>query len=81
MSRFQALVIAFPVIVGYEVLNSGPQRRLSEEDQPLQDSLMLRTNRSAWTFKFGDRGGIFTDSTPVSAIIFKNSSVNSGSRS
>jgi hypothetical protein len=46
-----------------------------------QDSLMLRTNLFAWAFKFGDRGGSFTDSTPVSAIIFKNSEVNSGSRS
>jgi hypothetical protein len=42
---------------------------------------MLRTKRSAWAFKFGDRGGSFTDSTPVSVIIFKNSAVNSGSRS
>jgi hypothetical protein len=34
------------------------------------DSLMLRTNLSAWAFRFGDRGGSFTDSTPVSAIVF-----------
>src|ERR1700733_12584104 len=45
-----------------------------------QDSLMLRTNRSAWAFRFGDRGGSFTDSTSASAIIFRNSAVNSGSR-
>jgi hypothetical protein len=41
---------------------------------------MLRTNRSAWAFKFGDCGGSFTDSTPVSAIIFKDSVVKRGSR-
>jgi hypothetical protein len=51
----QALVIPFTVITGHEVLNGGPQRRLSEPDQLLQaglscskqDSLMLRTNLSA----------------------------------
>ena len=28
-----------------------------------QDSVMLRTKRSAQLFRFGDRGGSFTDST------------------
>ena len=61
-------MIAFLVIVGYEVLNRGPQQCLSEEiNRSKQDSLMLRTNHSAWAFKFGDRGGSFTDSTPASA--------------
>jgi hypothetical protein len=39
---------------------------------------MLRSNRSAWAFKFGNRGGSLTDSIPVSAIIFKNSAVKTG---
>jgi hypothetical protein len=34
-----------------------------------QDSLMLRTNLSAWAFRFGDRGGSLTVSTPVSVIV------------
>ena len=77
----QALMIAFPVIVRYEALNGGPQGPLSKKDQPIQAGLLdAASNRSAWAFKFGDRGGSFTDSTPVSAIIFKNSA-NSGSRS
>jgi integrase len=29
--------------------------------------LIVRTNRSAWAFKFGDRGGSFTDFTPLAA--------------
>src|SRR5580658_7110850 len=60
------------------VRNDPSPKKISRSKQ---DSLMLRTNRSAWAFKFGDRGGSFTDSTPASAIIFKNSAVNSGSRS
>ena len=40
-----------------------------------------RTNLSACAFRFGDRGGSFTDFTPTSAIMSKNSVVNSGSRS
>src|ERR1700689_3894521 len=39
-------MIAFPVIVGYEVLNGGPQRRLSEEDQPLQAGLLNAADKS-----------------------------------
>src|SRR5271156_1016575 len=59
------------------VRNDASPKRIKRSKQ---DSLMLRTNRSAWAFKFGDRGGSFTDSTPASAIIFKNSAVNRGSR-
>jgi hypothetical protein len=42
---------------------------------------MLRTNRSAWLFRFGDRGGSFTDFARASASVDGNSAVNSVSRS
>jgi hypothetical protein len=45
------------------------------------DSLMLRTNLSAWAFRLGDLGGSFTDFTPAASIMLKNSAVNRGSRS
>jgi hypothetical protein len=35
----------------------------------MQDSLMLLTNLSAWGFKFGDRGGNFTDFTPADSSV------------
>src|SRR5262249_15014333 len=40
-----------------------------------QSSLIVRTNLSAWAFKFGDRAGSFTDSIPCSASIVRNSRV------
>jgi hypothetical protein len=68
----QALMIAFPVIVRYEVPNSGPQRCLSEEDQTIQAGLLDAAYKSLRVgVQIGDRDGNFTDSTPVSAIIFK----------
>ncbi len=30
---------------------------------------MVLTNRSAWGFKFGDRGGSFIDFTPLAASV------------
>ena len=42
---------------------------------------MVLTKRSAWAFKFGDRGGSFTDCIPESASMLRNSFVYSGSRS
>jgi hypothetical protein len=42
---------------------------------------MVLTDRSAWAFKFGDRGGSFTDFTPLTASVPRSSAVNSGSRS
>ena len=46
-----------------------------------QDSLIVRTNLSAWAFRLGDRGGNFTHFTPTLPRISRNSAVNSGSRS
>src|SRR6516225_3901863 len=46
-----------------------------------QDSLIVRTNRSAWAFRFGECGGSLTDSMPFVARIWTNSAVNKGSRS
>src|SRR5262249_15962505 len=43
--------------------------------------LIVRTNRSVYAFRFGDRGGSFTDSIPCSANMVRNSRVYSGSRS
>ena len=78
----QALVVAFIVIVGDEMLNSRPQRTLTEEmSLSRQASLMLRTHLSACAFRFGLRGGNLTDSTPASFSVHRNSCVNSGSRS
>ena len=34
-----------------------------------QASLIVRTNRSAYAFKFGDRGGSLTDSMPNPAMM------------
>jgi hypothetical protein len=43
-------------------------------------SLMVLTKRSAWAFKFGERGGNFTDCTPLVPRVSINSAVNNGSR-
>src|ERR1051325_4520681 len=78
----QTLVIAFHVIVDGEILDGRPQRSLpSKITLSRQDSLMVRTNLSANAFRFGDRGGSLTDLTPTPASRFRNSVVNSGSRS
>jgi len=42
---------------------------------------MERTNRSAWAFRFGLRGGSFTVSTFEDSRISRNDRVDSGSRS
>ncbi|MFT4639654.1 MAG: hypothetical protein ACI8T1_002979, partial [Verrucomicrobiales bacterium] len=42
-----------------------------------QSSLIVRTNRSAKAFRFGDRTGSLTDFTPTLSRIFSNSPVNS----
>jgi len=39
---------------------------------------MVRTNLSAYAFKFGDRGGSFADFTPASASVFSNSALPCG---
>jgi len=39
---------------------------------------MVRTNLSAYAFKFGDRGGSFADFTPTSASVFSNSALPCG---
>ena len=46
-----------------------------------KDSMIVRTNLSACAFRFGDRGGNFSDFTPALPISSRNSAVNSGSRS
>jgi hypothetical protein len=82
MFRFsQTLMIALLMVVDREIRVRLPQRVFPEQDHLLQhDSLILRTNRSAWAFRFGDRGGNFTDCTPALASMVRNSSVKSGSR-
>lgn len=78
----QTRVVAFPVVVRDVLMDRPPQRALAEKIiRSRQDSLMLRTNRSACAFRFGDRGGGFTGFTPAQAIMAKNSAVDSGSRS
>src|SRR5437879_3524367 len=47
----------------------------------VQPSFIVRTNLSAYAFKFGDRGGNLTDWMPASASVLRNSFVYSGSRS
>jgi hypothetical protein len=78
----RSLVIPFPVVVSHE-LRPGFAHRASPNKitRSRHDSLMLRTSRSACPFRFGLRGRIFTEETPVSASTFTNSAVNKGSRS
>src|SRR5215510_5061381 len=45
------------------------------------DSLMVRTNRSAYAFRFGDRGGRRTTCTSAAASVSRKARVNRGSRS
>jgi hypothetical protein len=73
-------VIAFKVIMCGEFLNrvrngSSPNKIIRSK----HDSFIVLTNCSAYAFKLGDRGGNFTDFTPESARIRRNSAVNSGS--
>jgi hypothetical protein len=59
-----------------------PHRPLAQQDHPLQAGFLNSPyNRSAWAFKLGVRGGNFTEATPQSASLCKNSDVNNGSRS
>jgi len=46
-----------------------------------QDFWIVRTNRSAWAFRWGLRGGNFTEATPESGSVCQNSVGNHGSRS
>ena len=39
---------------------------------------MVLTKRSACAFRFGERGGSFTDRTPLVASVSRNSAVNNG---
>src|SRR5947208_10004352 len=41
-------------------------------------SLMVLTKRSAWAFRFGERGGNFTDCTPLVPRVSINSAANNG---
>lgn len=64
------------------VLNGCPERLLSERIiRSRQDSLMLRPKRSAYAFRFGDRAGSFTEFTPASVSMLRNSAVNNEARS
>jgi hypothetical protein len=60
----QTLVVSFAVIMRHKFGNP-----LRNELSPIQimrskqDSLMLRTNLSAWALRLGERGGSFTDFT------------------
>jgi hypothetical protein len=59
---------------------------LARQNHPLQTRLLyafdvLLRERSPELFRFGDRGGSRTDSTPALLSVVRNSSVNSGSRS
>jgi len=75
-------MVAFARIMQNELANPFVQRGLPEEDHAVQAGLLDAANE---TLRVGvqirDRGGSFTDFTPTSASIFKNSAVNSGSRS
>src|SRR4030095_11692291 len=46
-----------------------------------QDSLMVRTTRSAYALRFGDRGGRRTTCTSAAASVSRKATVNRGSRS
>src|SRR5215831_18435423 len=59
---FQSLVVAFAMVMRHE-FGDGFRSELSPNRiiRSRQDSLIVRTNLSACAFKFGDRGGSFTD--------------------
>jgi len=77
----EALMVTFSVVTYREVGRCTTHRAFAEPDQPFQDSLIVRTKRSAYAFRFGFRAGSFADVTPASLSLFRNSSVNNGSRS
>jgi len=69
----EALVITFRVIVNKVFANGNPQRSLPKRIVRSRHSYLIDlTNRSAKAFKFGERGGSFTDSIPHSARIARN---------
>jgi hypothetical protein len=76
------LMIALAVIMSNEVLYGCPQRLLAEEDHAIQTGLLDAAHKS---FRVGVQiwrsRGSFTDFTPISVIVLRNSAVNSGSRS
>jgi hypothetical protein len=57
----QALMISLSMVVGNEFSDGVPQAVFAKENHLLQTILFDRTNRSAYAFRFGERGGSFTD--------------------
>jgi hypothetical protein len=77
----EALVVAFTMAMAQKFTNLlGNEASPNKIMRSRQDSLIVRTNRSAWAFRFGECGGSLTDSMPLVASFWTNSAVNKGSR-
>jgi hypothetical protein len=77
-----ALMVAFCVIMLWELGERFPQRTFSEQDQMGQALLFNRSHqRSAKAFQFGLRGGSRRHFTPAIAKVSRNSGQNLASRS
>jgi hypothetical protein len=78
----QTRVVALAMVMQNELSNCCAQRALTKEQHPIQARFLDAADESLGVrFRFGERGGSFTDFTPMSASIVRNSIVNSGSRS
>jgi len=70
----ETLVVSLAMIMHYEFVNSFALRSLTEQDDALQTGFLDAADESfGVAFRFGDRGGSFTDFTPRSASIRRNS--------
>jgi hypothetical protein len=77
----EPLMISLGMIMGQVLLDRIIQRAFSSMTICARaSSLMERTNRSQWAFKFGLRGGKRTGSTPLSFSNASNPCVNLVSR-
>jgi len=65
-------MISLLVIMRDKLSDCSSERRFTKQDQVVQArSLMDLTNRSAYAFRLGDRGGNFTQLTPTLSECFE----------
>jgi hypothetical protein len=77
----QPLIVPLAMIMHNEFVNRLPQRAFSEQNHPLQAGFLDGSDKAAWALRLGERGGSFTDFTPLVPRVSRNSAVNNGSRS
>ena len=76
-----ALMVPFEIVCHELATARRNDRSPNKIIRSRHDSLIVRTKRSAYAFRFGECGGSRTASTPVAASVWRNASLNSGSRS